>query len=59
MNIISNLAEPVVCDSANYTDNEGNYYPLISIETDNVKSYEVGLMNNKIVPNFAEGVEED
>ena len=54
LNIILNLAEPVVCDSANYTDDEGNYYTLIAIETDNVNPHEVWLVNDKVIPNFIE-----
>lgn len=33
MSIILKLAEPAVCNSENYTNDEGNYYTLISIET--------------------------
>lgn len=51
-NIISVLSEPVVCDSANYTDDEGNYYTLISIETGNLESYEVWMVNDKIIKDF-------
>lgn len=59
MSIISKLAEPVVCDCSNYTDDEGNYYTLISIETNDEKHYEVWLIDDKVVPHFLEGVEED
>ena len=59
LSIILGLPEPVLCDSANYTDDEGNYYTLISIEAENVKPYEIWLMNDKVVPRFEEEVEED
>lgn len=55
LNIISNLAEPVICESANYTDDEGNYYTLIIIETGNVNPYEAWLVNDKVIGNFTEG----
>ncbi|MEK5489054.1 hypothetical protein [Lysinibacillus sp. FSL M8-0355] len=55
LNILSILAEPVICESANYTDDEGNYYTLIIIETGNVNPYEAWLVNDKVIENFAEG----
>lgn len=51
-NIILSFAEPVVFDSANYTDDEGNYYTLISIETGNLEPYEVWMVNDKVIENF-------
>lgn len=57
ISIISKLVEPVVCDCANYTDIEGNYYTLIYIENKEVKPYEVWLINDKVVPHFVKGVE--
>lgn len=59
MRIISKLEEPVVCDCANYTDDEGNYYTLVSIEIEKAKPYEVWLIDDQVVPHFLEGVEED
>lgn len=57
MSVISKLAEPVICDCANYTDDEGNYYTLISIELENASAYEVWLIGDKVVPRFTEGNE--
>lgn len=54
LSIILNLVEPIVCDSANYTDDVGNYYTLIVIETGNVNPHEVWLVNDKVIPNFIE-----
>lgn len=59
INIISKLEEPVVFDCANYTDDEGNYYTLISIEIEDAKPYEVWLINDKVVPHFEEGGEDN
>lgn len=58
MSVISKLAEPVSCDCANYTDDEGNYYTLISIEIENASPYEVWLIDDKVVPQFTERNEE-
>lgn len=58
MSVISKLAEPVICDCANYTDDEGNYYTLISIEIENTSPYEVWLIDDKVVPQFPERNEE-
>ncbi|MDM5251010.1 hypothetical protein [Lysinibacillus sp. G4S2] len=56
LNIISHLAEPVICDSANYTDDDGgDYYTLIVIETGEVNPYEVLLVNDKVVKEFSKG----
>lgn len=57
--IIFNLPEPVVCDCANYTDDDGNYYTLISIELENASPYEVWLIDDKVVPQFTERNEEN
>lgn len=54
LSIISHLAEPIICDSANYTNGDGNYYTLIVIETGNVNPHEVWLVNDKVVSNFIE-----
>lgn len=59
ISIISKLEEPVVCNCANYTDDEGNYYTLVSIEIEKAKPYEVWLIDDQVVPHFLEGVEED
>lgn len=59
ISIVTKLVEPIVCDCANYTDDEGNYYTLISVETMHVKPYEVWLINDKVVPHFLEGVEDN
>lgn len=56
--IILHLPEPVVCDCANYTDDDGNYYTLISIELENASPYEVLLIDDKVVPQFTERNEE-
>lgn len=58
MSVISKLAEPVICDCANYTDDKGNYYTLISIEIENTSPYEVWLIDDKVVPQFIERNEE-
>lgn len=52
LSIISKLEEPVVCDCVNYTDDEGNYYTLVSIEIEKEKPYEVWLIDDKVVPHF-------
>lgn len=58
VSVISKLAEPVICDCANYTDDEGNYYTLISIEIENTSPYEVWLVDDKVIPQFTERNEE-
>lgn len=58
MSVISKLAEPVSYDCANYTDDEGNYYTLISIEIEDASPYEIWLIDDKVVPQFAERNEE-
>lgn len=48
--IISHLSEPITADSASYTDEDGNYYLIIIIETGNQESYEVWLVNDEVIP---------
>lgn len=55
--IIEHLAEPIIADSASYTDAEGNYYLVIIIETGSPEPYEVWLVNDEVVANFTEGVD--
>lgn len=50
--VVDQLAEPIIGDSANYTDDKGDYYTLISIETGNGETYEVWIINDKVVSNF-------
>ena len=54
--IIEHLAEPIIADSASYTDAEGNYYLVIIIETGNLEPYEVWLVNDEVVLDFLNGV---
>lgn len=55
--IIEHLAEPIIADSASYTDADGNYYLVIIIEAGLPEPYEVWLVNDKVISNFTEGVE--
>ncbi|MCP1143654.1 hypothetical protein [Lysinibacillus endophyticus] len=55
--IIEDLAEPIMADSASYTDEDGNYYLVIIIETGLVEPYEVWVVNDSVEKNFVEGVE--
>ena len=52
--IIEHLEGPISTDSASYTDAEGNYYLVIQVEIGAVEPYEVWLVNDVVVPNFAE-----
>ncbi|MEL4024032.1 hypothetical protein [Lysinibacillus endophyticus] len=52
--IIEHLAEPIIADSASYTDSDGNYYLVIIIETGLPEPYEVWLVNDKVIPEFLE-----
>ena len=56
-NIIEHLAEPIIADSASYTDNDGNYYLVLIIETGYPEAYEVWLVNDKVVPDFLDDVD--
>ncbi|MGG2083893.1 hypothetical protein [Lysinibacillus pakistanensis] len=49
---VAYVTEPIICHSANYTDEEGNYYTLMLIETGGENPYEVWLVNDKLVPSF-------
>lgn len=49
LHVIAHLAEPVICESANYTDKKGDYYTLIVVETGNIENYEVLLKNDEVV----------
>lgn len=46
---IAHLADLVICESANYTDEKGNYYTLIVVETGNIENYEVLLKNDEVI----------
>jgi len=50
--IVAYVTEPIIFHSANYTDEEGNYYTLMLIETGGENPYEVWLVNDKLVPSF-------
>lgn len=52
VDIISHLADPIIADSASYTDELGNFYLLITIETGDPESYEVWLVNDVVVTDF-------
>lgn len=54
LEVINHLAEPIYVDSANYTDAEGNYYLLLSIETGLPDPYELWLVNDEIVRDFVD-----
>ena len=41
MNIIEHLEDPILTESASYTDSAGDYYLVIQVETGAVDSYEV------------------
>ena len=49
LHVIAHLADPVICESANYTDEKGDYYTLIVVETGNIENYEVLLKNDEVV----------
>lgn len=55
--MIAFVEAPIFCDSANYTDVEGNYYTLMLVETGDETPYEVWLVNEKLMTNFLEGIE--
>lgn len=54
LDVIDHLAEPIYADSASYTDADGNYYLLLSIETGLPDPYEVWLVNDEVVSDFVE-----
>lgn len=54
---ISHLADPIIADSASYTDELGNFYLLITIETGDPEPYEVWLVNDVVVPHFVRDFE--
>lgn len=49
IHVIAHLADPIICESANYTDEKGDYYTLIVVETGNIENYEVLLKNDEVV----------
>ena len=51
--VLEHLEDPISTESANYTDAEGNYFLVIQVETDQPEPYEVWLVNDEVVPNFA------
>ncbi|WP_249662266.1 hypothetical protein [Lysinibacillus fusiformis] len=55
--MITFVEAPILCESANYTDVEGNYYTLMLVETGDETPYEVWLVNDKLMTNFLEGIE--
>ncbi|MDN4492146.1 hypothetical protein [Ureibacillus aquaedulcis] len=55
--IINHLAEPIIADSASYTDAVGNYYLVIIIETRLPEPYEVWLVNDEVVSEFLDAVD--
>ena len=55
--ILDNLGDPIVADSASYTDANGKYYLVIIIETGLPEPYEVWLVNDEVVRNFLDGVD--
>ncbi|WP_225340567.1 hypothetical protein [Lysinibacillus capsici] len=55
--MIAFVEAPILCDSANYTDVEGNYYTLMLVETGDETPYEVWMVNDKLMTNFLEGIE--
>ncbi|SOC34819.1 hypothetical protein [Ureibacillus acetophenoni] len=55
--LLDNLGDPIVADSASYTDANGNYYLLISVETGLPIPYEVCLVNDEIVSDFLDGID--
>lgn len=55
--IIDHLAEPIISDSASYTDVDGNYYLVIIIETGLPEPFEMWLLNDEVVKNFTEGLD--
>jgi len=55
--MIAFVEPPILCHSANYTDVKGNYYTLMLVEIGDETSYEVWLVNEKMMTNFLEGIE--
>lgn len=54
--MIAFVEASILCHSANYTDDEGNYYTLMLVETGDANPYEVWLVNDKVMTNFLEGI---
>ncbi|RUL54156.1 hypothetical protein [Lysinibacillus antri] len=50
--IIEHLAQPIIANSASFTDADGNYYLVIIIEIGLPEPYEVWLVNDEIVSDF-------
>lgn len=50
--IIEHLEDPILTESASYTDIEGNYYLVIQVETGTVEPYEVWLVNDEVKHDF-------
>lgn len=55
--IISHLADPIIADSASYSDENGSFYLLIIIETGEREPYEVWLVNDVVVPHFVRDID--
>lgn len=55
--MIAFVEAPILCHSANYTDNVGNYYTLLLVETGDASPFEVWLVNDKVIANFSEEIE--
>lgn len=55
---IEHLEGPISTESASYIDAKGNYYLVIQVETGAVEPYEVWLVNDVVVPKFAETEDE-
>ncbi|GEM_PF-971007 len=56
--MIAFVEAPILCHSANYTNDEGNYYTLMLVETGDVHPYEVWLVNDKLAVDFVKGIED-
>ena len=57
--VLEHLEEPFQTESASYTDAKGDYYLVIQVETDQLEPYEVWVVNEEIVPNFAKQEEQE
>lgn len=51
--VLEHLEEPFETESASYTDSEGNYYIVIQVDIAEVEPYEVWVVNDEVVENFA------
>ncbi|RUL54151.1 hypothetical protein [Lysinibacillus antri] len=54
--VLEALADPIIADSANFTDDQGDYYVVIVIDTGQLEPYEIWMVNGKAIPDFVSGL---